>query len=137
MRKDELRKLRALPATKEMMAKGKEQREEKVRYWHSSKITKRKVPEYDLLLRVQNLSSYIKIALFLPADMRKDIKTPRYEIFLNVKGGEYITRELDDKGQEKRWLTAKILNASPILRKMKRFWTITRRKRWKSTRKKW
>lgn len=91
MRKDELRKLRALPATKEMMEKGK-------------------AGIYDLLLRVQNLSGYIKIALFLPEDMRKNIKMPRYEIFLNVEGNEYITRELDDKGKEKRWLTAMVGN---------------------------
>ncbi len=110
MRKDELRKLRALPATKEMMAKGKDEIEETEKSWWSGKVTKKMVPRYDMLLRVQNLSGYIKIALFLPEDMRKNIKTPRYEIFLNVKGGEYITRELDDKGQENRWLTAMVGN---------------------------
>lgn len=114
MRKDELRKIRALPATKEMMAKGKAEVEEEIRHWWDNRVTKKKVPLYDLLFRIQNLGEYIKIALFLPEDMRKDIKTPRYEIFLNVKGSEYITRELDNKGQEVRWLTAMVRNLSEV-----------------------
>lgn len=106
MRKEELRKLRALPATKEMMEKGKrfEEKEEK-RFWNNTIYTQI-VPEYDLLIRVQNLNGYIKVAVFLPEWMRKDIETPKYEIFINVAGGEWITRELDEKGIEKRWLTA-------------------------------
>lgn len=114
MRKDELRKLRALPATREMMTKGKGYREEtRKRWWNNTEYTET-VPNYDMLLRVQNLSGYIKIALFLPKDMRKGIKTARYEIFLNTVGGEYITRELDDRGKEKRWLTAMVCNLPNI-----------------------
>lgn len=114
MKKDELRKLWELPATKEMMEKGKACTEETVSDWYDGKTTKRKRPKYDLLLRVQNLSGYVKIALFLPVDMRKDIKTPRYEIFLNIKGGKYITRELDARGNEKRWLTAMVHNLPDV-----------------------
>ncbi len=110
MRKEELRKLRALPATKEMMEKGKRLKEKTETYWYNRKTVKKMVPEYDLLIRVQNLSGYIKIALFLPKMMQEDIKTPRYEIFLNVRGGEYITRELDDEGKELRWLTSMVWN---------------------------
>ncbi len=114
MRKEELRKLRALPATKEMMEKGKSFHEETViRSWNNRTYQKI-VPEYDVLLRVQNLSRYIKVAVFLPEKMRKDIKTPKYEIFLNVEGEEYITRELDDKGIELRWLTAMVGNLDGI-----------------------
>lgn len=114
MRKEELRKLRALPATKEMMEKGKRYQEKEERYWYSG--TKHLViyPEYDLLLRVQNLQGYIKIALFLPEKMRQNIKTPVYEIFLNVQGNEYITRELDDEGKEVRWLTAMVHNLDGV-----------------------
>lgn len=92
MRKEELRRLRALPATKEMMEKGKKFKEVEV--------------DYDLLVRVQNLNGYLKVAVFLPEWMRKDIKTPAYEIFINVAGEEWITRELDEQGKEVRWLTA-------------------------------
>lgn len=79
---------------------------------------KRKVimPEYDVLFRVQNLSGYIKVAVFLPEDMRKDIKNPRYEIFLNVEGEEYITRELDQDGKEVRWLSSMLENLPEVPR---------------------
>lgn len=105
MRKEELRKLRALPATKEMMEKGRLFEEKEKRRWDKSTYTQ-VIPEYELLIRVQNLKGYIKVAVFLPEWIRKDIKTPKYEIFINVAGGEWITRELDEKGIEKRWLTA-------------------------------
>lgn len=114
MRKEELRKLRALPATKEMMQKGKRFKEVKEKRWYSDEVKIKIVPDYNLLLRVQNLNGYIKIALFLPEMMRKDIKTPRYEVFLNVPGGEYITRELDDSGNEKRWLSAMACNLKEV-----------------------
>lgn len=114
MRKNELRKLRALNATPEMMEKGKRYQEFEKEYpWKRQKVTKI-VPEYDQLIRVQNLKGIIKVAVFFPEKMRQDIKTPRYEIFLNVKGEEYITRELDDKGNETRWLTATVRNLRDI-----------------------
>ena len=54
MRKDELRKLRALPATEAMMVKGAQFREVEETLWN---YKKRKViiPAYDVLFRVQNL----------------------------------------------------------------------------------
>lgn len=113
MRKEELRKLRALPATKEMMEKGKRFKKVKQKRWDGHKYT-RIIPDFNVMFRVQNLSGYIKVAVFLPEDMRKDIATPRYEIFLNTEGGEYITRELDENGQEKRWLTAMLGNLEGV-----------------------
>ncbi len=110
MRKEELRKLRALPATKEMMEKGKRFQEKTETVWYNGKKRKVIIPDYNVLLRVQNLNGYIKVAVFFPEKMRADIKTPKYEIFLNVKGEEYITRELDDEGKELRWLTAMVCN---------------------------
>lgn len=106
MRKEELRRLRALPATKEMMEKGKRFKEVKEKLWYSGTTYTRIVSEYDLLIRVQNLNGYIKVAVFLPEWMRKDIKTPAYEIFVNVAGEEWITRKLDEQGKEVQWLTA-------------------------------
>lgn len=113
MRKEEIRKLRALPATKEMMIKGKQFEEIEKLLWNHKK-RKVIIPKYDVLFRVQNLSSYIKIALFLPEDMRKGNKNPRYEIFLNVKGEEYITRELDKEGNEVRWLSSMLTNLPEV-----------------------
>lgn len=95
MKKEELRKLRRLSATREMM---------------------QKTGEYDIMLRVQELNSYVKIALFLQEKMAEGINTPRYEIFLNVPGGEYLTRELDDTGKELRWSTAMLWNLPGIYR---------------------
>lgn len=113
MRKDILRKLRALPATKEMMLKGKKFTEETERLW-TGKPRKVIIPEYDVLFRVQNLSGYIKVAIFLPEDMRNDVRTPRYELFINKQGHEYITRELDESGEEVRWLTSMINNLPDV-----------------------
>ena len=113
MRKEELRNLRALPATKEMMEKGKQFREEKEMWWNGREVI-RNVPKYDLLVRVQNLSGFIKVAVFLPEMLKRDIRTPRYEIFINVAGEEWVTRELDDSGQETRWLTAMVGNLPGI-----------------------
>jgi DNA-directed RNA polymerase subunit RPC12/RpoP len=116
MQKNELRKLRALPATKEMMEKGKQLREEvEIDYWTRKKRIIM-LPKYDYLCRVQNLSGYIKIALFLPEKLRAGIKTPRYEIFLNIKGNEWITRILNDAGQEEKWSTAMVFNLEGIQR---------------------
>lgn len=113
MRKDELRKLRALPATEAMMVKGAQFREVEETLWNHKK-RKVIIPAYDVLFRVQNLSEYIKVAVFLPEDMRKDIKNPRYEIFLNTKGEEYITRELDKDGNEVRWLSSMLTNLPDV-----------------------
>ena len=113
MQKEALRKLRDLNATKEMMKKGKQTREEIRTGWNGEKY-KITVQEYKVLFRVQNLSGYIKVAVFLPEDIQEDIRTPRYEIFLNVRGEEYITRELDNQGNEKRWLTAMFENLDGV-----------------------
>lgn len=113
MRKENLRKLRALPATKAMMEKGKQYKTVQKKDWYG-KTYEKTVHAYDALARVQNLDGYIKVAIFLPVDMLKDIQTPRYEIFLNVPGGEYITRELDEDGQEVRWLTSMVRNLPEV-----------------------
>lgn len=113
MRKDELRKLRALPATEAMMVKGAQFREVEETLWNHKK-RKVIIPAYDVLFRVQNLLGYIKVAVFLPEDIRKDIKNPRYEIFLNTKGEEYITRELDKDGNEVRWLSSMLANLPDV-----------------------
>ena len=91
MIKAELRKLRALPATRQM-------------------IEKAESGKYKTLARVQNLNGYVKIAIFFPRELKKGIKTPTYETFINVEGKEFITRELDENGTEVSWSTAMIDN---------------------------
>lgn len=109
MRKSDLRKLRKLNATKEMMEKAAENEElteVKDSYGYKRKY-KRK---YGMFMRCQNLGGILKVALFYPDEMRCGTETPKYEIFLNYKGSEYITRELDRNGIELKWRTARIDN---------------------------
>lgn len=113
MRKEELRKLRSLPATAAIIREGKFDVERNSRYGYTYQRSW-KEPKWKILCRAQQLGGYIKVALFLPQDLRKGIKTPRYEIFLDTLAEEYITRELDDKGKEVRWLSAMIGNLDGV-----------------------
>ena len=116
MLKNELRKLRALNATPRMMEKAKLYDIVEDRRYRMGKIEpySRKKYKYTQLIRVQNLKGYIKIAVFFPEWMNKGIVTPRYEIFVNAAGSEWITRELDKKGKESRWSKAMVKNLDGI-----------------------
>ena len=73
-----------------------------------------KEQKYAQLIRVQNLKGYVKVAVFFPAWLNKGIKTPRYEIFINVPGHEWITRELKENGTEFCWRGAMVSNLSNV-----------------------
>lgn len=106
MRKEVIRKLRTLNATKEMMQKAAENEGEKrVESGYYYKVFKRK---YAIFMRCQHLGPYLKIAIFIPEEMRTGISSPHFEIFINLDGKEYITREWKN-GQEV-WRTSKICN---------------------------
>lgn len=113
MQKAQLRKLRSLPATPAIVSKAKIMVERSQTYWDGVKKTW-KERKYSVLSRAQQLGGFIKIAIFLPKDLENNIRTPKYEVFLNVKGEEYITRELDENGKEVRWLTAMVWNLPGI-----------------------
>ena len=117
MQKAELRKLRRLDATKEMMQKAKYKITVHDRYEDEDT----QIYEYEAFVRIQNLGAYIKIAIFDPSWMRANCTGAKFEVFLNVEGKEYITRELDQEGNEVRWLTAMIYN---LLEKngLKHYW---------------
>lgn len=110
MIKAELRKLRALPATQAMIKAAGEKIEYDEKRWYSNEIKHIVKDKYYKLLRIQQLGAYIKIAVFYPKSLQEGIRTPTYEIYLNTEGKEYITRELDEKGSETRWLTAMAIN---------------------------
>lgn len=110
MIKAELRKLRALPATQAMIKAAGEKIEYDEKRWFSNEIKHIVKDKYYKLLRIQQLGAYIKIAVFYPKSLQAGIRTPTYEIYLNTEGKEYITRELDEKGSETRWLTAMAIN---------------------------
>ena len=94
MIKAELRKLRALNATKEMMQKAAADNgvEVEEKDWNGKSYTKKYKYRYGMYLRCQNLNGYLKIAIFIPGEMKKGIATPRFEIFINPEADEYITR---------------------------------------------
>ena len=103
MNKKELRALRTLKATKEMMEKAREVKAAD-RYAYERYET-------SIFLRAQHLNGYLKIAVFDTKWMKNDINTPVYEIFINVSGdGDYITRQLDTSYKELRWSKAKLEN---------------------------
>lgn len=118
MRKNELRKLRALNATPQMMEKAKlydTVKDSKYNY-DTGKFESynRIIYKFIQMIRVQNLKGYIKVAVFFPKWMNNGIKTPRYEIFINVVGNEWITRELDKKGEETCWREAMVRNLDGV-----------------------
>ena len=101
MKKEQLRKLRALNATPAMMKEGIKEGRDQWGY---------KSNKYYAVIRLQQLGAIIKMAVFEPEWMKKDIKTPRYEVFINIAGGEWITRELDEEGKEIAWKTSMVRN---------------------------
>lgn len=112
MIKAELRKLRALPATQVMINAAAQKIEYDAQYGYGCAVRTKHVVtnKYHRMVRIQQLGAYIKIAVFYPKLLQKGIRTPTYEIYLNTEGKEYITRELDEKGNETRWLTAMAVN---------------------------
>ena len=98
MIKSKLRSLRTLNATKAIMREGKIIKKE--HGWSHSK--------YFVLCRAQCLDGLIKMALFEPEWIKAGIESPKYEVFINVKGEEWITRELDRSGKEFAWHSAMI-----------------------------
>lgn len=106
MIKAELRKLRTLNATKEMMEKAaKNEMEAVAELPYGQKKLQRK---FAMFMRCQHLGGYLKIAIFIPDEMKNGISSPHFEIFINLKGQEYITREWKE-GKEV-WRTSKICN---------------------------
>lgn len=102
MRKETLRKLRTLNATPAIIKRAGIPPEPN-EYGHEMKRY------YAMLLRCQTAGPYLKIAVFLPEDINGGIRSPRFEIYINPEGGEYITRILKN-GKETGWSRAKIGN---------------------------
>ena len=104
MKKVELKKMRTLRATKKMMKMAAEDtvKRERVTTWSGYYI--KESYTYGLYMRCQILNGILKVAFFLPENMRMGADLPAYELFINRQTGEFLTydRKLD------RWLTAKV-----------------------------
>lgn len=106
MIKAELRKLRTLKATPQMIEKAKENKKtsREVKYGCIRECKR----EYAVFMRCQKLGGYLKIAIFMPEKLAAGAKEPRFELFINVRGREWITREWVD-GKE-TWSNAMLEN---------------------------
>lgn len=104
MKKNELNKLRRLPATPAMIYMAK-MPGKKVRRYRGG-LNKRR---YAYVCRCQNLGKYLKIAICRSDDVKKGITEPAWDVFIDFKDGAYITRERQKDGSYK-WRTARIDN---------------------------
>lgn len=101
MRKEDLRKLRALNATKAMMARAREDRPKIIKKPWGGKETSYK---YGIYVRVQILNGILKAAIFLVDRMRLGCSGPVYEVFINKDTGEFITWDV----VAEKWRTSKL-----------------------------
>ncbi|WP_029502521.1 PcfJ domain-containing protein [Lachnoclostridium phytofermentans] len=103
MKIEELKKLRKLYATKEMMQKAGIDVPKRV---STGGYYKKLVESYKngVYMRGQNLGGIFKIAFFLADRMRVGIKEPVYELFINYESGEFITYDVSLKS----WRNAKL-----------------------------
>lgn len=113
MRKEMLRRLRTLNATPAIIDRAKNDKPilEETKRWYDNSLYMqvKSLHRYGYYLRCQTLNGIIKVAAFTPLMIQQGIVRPAFEIFLNVDGEEYITRYLDEKGNEK-WSTSMISN---------------------------
>ena len=96
-------------ATPEMIQKAKNNKiHEKGKYsWET--YTKK----FEWFARCQNLGPYIKLAVYEPQTLALGIKTARYEVFIDTKNKDYITRILNDDGSEREWRGGMLQNILP------------------------
>lgn len=64
---------------------------------------------YKEAARCQNLGGFLKVSICTREDVRGGVLEPRWDIFLNYKGDEFITRERQGDGSF-RWRSAYIYN---------------------------
>lgn len=95
MRKSELEKLRTLNATPTMI---KALQEPGTKRYYGGKINEEK---YHLAARCQQLGGYLKVSICTKKDISKKVYTPKWDIFINYEGDEYITRERQQDGSYK------------------------------------
>ena len=99
MVKKKLLALRKLNATDAMMARAGADTLRTVKrneYWHPT------IYQWSAQMRVQVLGGILKAAVFLEDDMKDGKREPRYEIYINPAGKEFITYDT----VKTKWLTA-------------------------------
>lgn len=107
MRKKDLEKLRTLRATTSMVKMINEPGRNTVSSSYTNSKRRNRY-RYGCAMRCQYLGGIIKVAVFTPTDLNAGILDPKYEIFINPEGEEWISRERTKNGWE--WRTAMIFN---------------------------
>lgn len=69
--------------------------------------------KFEWFARCQNLGPYIKLAVYEPQTLALGIKTARYEVFIDTKNKDWITRILNDDGSEREWRGGMLQNILP------------------------
>ena len=87
MKKEELSKLRSLYATQSMVRALQMRGRENIDKYR-----------YHLAARVQQLDALLKVSVCVREDIEKGVMTPKWDIFINYQGDEYITRERQEDG---------------------------------------
>ena len=103
MIKKELMALRTLKATPKMMEMARNdtvQQRSYTNHWGGPYAYKGYA--YNIFLRCQTLKGYLKVAMFLPALMRKGNDMPVYELFISKKAGQFLTWNC----REQKWSEA-------------------------------
>lgn len=75
---------------------------------------------YDVMIRCQTRGRILMIAVFFPDKVAEGIKTPTYEIYCNPEGSEFVTRILDEAGNEVRWSTGLFVNLDKVQKSLYR-----------------
>jgi len=75
---------------------------------------------YDIMIRCQTRGRILMIAVFFPDKVAEGIKTPTYEIYCNPEGSEFVTRILDEAGNEVRWSTGLFVNLDKVQKSLYR-----------------
>ena len=117
MKKEALRKLRALNATPAIIRIAKVNQ---INETDKNESWKKYKGNYKFLFRCQQLEGYLKVAVFIPKFVVKGDTKPMFEIFFN-EDGEYITRYFNEKKEEK-WSTSRIDNLQYIDRRLREYY---------------
>lgn len=96
MKKEELNKLRTLNATPSMIMKLKKEGNQR-----RQNGTQVREYQYWCAARVQQLNGYLKVSICTRKDVTAGVFTPKWDIFINYDGDEYITRERQQDGSYK------------------------------------
>lgn len=114
MQKKELRALKRINATPLMIKTAKQNRLAKPVTIKVSWYTYTYDTKYDMFIRCQTRGEILMIAVFFPDRLAEGIKTPTYEIYCNPEGNEFLTRILDDAGEEIKWTTSLFENLGRV-----------------------